>query len=171
MVSQNLYAALNTNVLSVVVQFENANGMSKDYTYKAFRSQGIQVGDWVVVKVANRTPQLCCAQVTKVESTAIFLQEGIKYNWIVSRIDTEQYNQALEKEMSFMQRVGQIEAEKRRQEIAADFASGLGMTGMLQLETEFGITLGPKAAPPAPSVMSDKPASWGATPPHPKPTL
>lgn len=90
-----LASLLFDEVKTIEVQF---SGEPKRYVYKTL-DDSIVEGDSVVVLPPKG---LSIAKVTKVHSVnKIDLNAPYSYKWIVSKVDTTQYNQLLEKEEAF----------------------------------------------------------------------
>jgi len=80
-----MVSLLQTDVITVAVQF---NGSSRYYTYKT-RDASIEELDYVVVFAQN---EFKVAQIMEVHEEPQFdLDSGIKYQWIVQKVTTNEY--------------------------------------------------------------------------------
>lgn len=91
-------------------------GERRTYTYKAKVSDGVRVGDTVVVDSPNSG--LTLVEVVEVHtSPRIDLTATFKYKWIVQKVDRSGYDALLEQEAKFTEAMVEIERVKQRQEM------------------------------------------------------
>lgn len=140
-----VFASLVPDVVSVKVVFNTGATWGTEYTYKALKSQGIAVGDFVIVDSPNGGP-------TMVKVTAVGTFEDLDagayqgYKWIVGKVDITDYTATTEKEAAFYQKVEELQRKAKAQKALEALAESLG--GMDALKALMGeLTPAPAPAP------------------------
>lgn len=141
-----VFASLLPDVVSVQVTFDKTtvSGYQKTaYTYKTLKSQGIAVGDFVIVD-----SPIGGATMVKVTAVGTFedLDAGAYqgYKWIVGKVDIADYTATTEKEAAFYQKVEELQRKAKAQKALEALAESLG--GMDALKALMG-ELTPAADP------------------------
>lgn len=140
-----VFASLLPDVVSVKVAFGNGTAWGSEYTYKALKSQGIAMGDFVIVDSPNGGP-------TMVKVTAVGTFEDLDagayqgYKWIVGKVDIADYTATIEKEAAFYQKVEELQRKAKAQKALEALAESLG--GMDALKALMGELTPAPAAPP-----------------------
>lgn len=94
----------------------------KQYSYKALRSQGIAIGDQVIVDSPSGEPKVLT--VKGIEEFPEF-DPNIKYKWIIQRLDRTQYEVLITNETELTKRVKSLLRENTRKQFLANFGTQL----------------------------------------------
>lgn len=81
---------MNSDLITIAVRFSADSPVH--YTYMAGHSDNLEVGDFVVVKVAN---QYKVTKVVEIHDTPQ-LDGGHNYTWIVQKVDPTKYGERME---------------------------------------------------------------------------
>lgn len=123
----NLFLAQNEDFKIVKVVFPSS---SKRYTYKT--TLNIEAGDKVIVD-SPRDGMTVVDVVDVVPGIETDLQYSFNLKWIVQKVDTTHYEQALEMEAKLNTEFNKIKARKARQEMLESVTEQLGKDAVKEL--------------------------------------
>lgn len=154
-----IFASMLPEVIGVKVTF--AGPFDKGYTYKALKSQNIEVGQFVVVDSPNSG-----LTVVKVKEVVAFddldprAYQG--YKWIVGPVSTGDYSAVTSKEQAFQAKVIELQRKAQREQAVAALAEQVG--GLDALKAIMAELSAPTEAQPAPSIPPAAPSIPPAAP-------
>lgn len=124
--SNHILSLLQDNYSTVGVSFSQASDtVSKLYAYKT--RLPLVVGDMCVVEVGT---ELKVVRVTELHDFPnIDLDSNIEYKWIIQKVEREEYDSQLAKELHFIASLKAIEKEKAKAQAIADFKEFLPKEG------------------------------------------
>jgi hypothetical protein len=128
----NLFAEWHPETVLVGISLPQnyaAGGTTKDYHYKALRSQNIAVGDRIVVDTSGK---LCVQTVTKV-TDAVNMPAHIKYKWVIQRVDTTVHDDIVERERKFNEQLLAMERATKKEQVRAQIEAKVGAEGLAKL--------------------------------------
>lgn len=128
---KNLFAEWHPDTVLVAITLPNRNSLtsSKDYHYKALKSQGIAVGDNVVVDCAG---VLSVHPVTRVQD-AMNMPAHIDYKWVIQRVDTTVHDDITERERKFNDELLAMERAAKKEQVRAQIEARVGPEGLAKL--------------------------------------
>ena len=112
----DLVLSENENFKFVTIVFAPYTG-NKAYHYKTLDSS-IQVDDFVVVNVNGEFKVVKVLEVN--DPLEVDMQEGIKYKWVVQRVDTTEHEKCVELDNALQEKLNKAARRKRQQELRED---------------------------------------------------
>lgn len=108
------YSALaylsDENITGVAVRFHDS---LSEYTFKT--KEKLKIGDLVVVE-SPRDFRFALAKVVQLD-TPLELNSGLKYKWVVQKVDLDSFEELLEKEKELIKTVSKMETQSKRQKM------------------------------------------------------
>lgn len=124
----NILFAANPTFKFVTVTFANS---SRAYTYKT--TLDLEPGDFVIVNTPSTG--FTCAEVTDVLSLEqADLKEGIRYKWVVQKVDAAYYDEVKAMEQEVQKAVNDNRRTKMIKAMKKELEDNLGKTTVKQIE-------------------------------------
>ncbi len=124
----NLFLAENPDFKFVRARFK---GASNYYTYKT--TLNVTEGDFVVVDTPSNGFQVV-EVLEALPADEFDLTYTGRIKWVVSRVDTEQYEETQRMEREANKKLNNLKAAKRRKEYLADTQEQLGEDGVAEIK-------------------------------------
>ncbi|UPT53013.1 hypothetical protein [Hafnia phage yong3] len=118
---QRAYHALLQGVVTVEVKFPTTE---KTYTYRALKSDNIEVGDTVVTELRGK---FFTTDVVAVHNRPRFKNvEQIEYKWIVCKVDKDRYESFQKREALFEERMEDFMADRESKKVIQELVDTFG---------------------------------------------
>ena len=113
----HILSLMQTGFITIGVRFL---GGDKEYTYKALESEGVQVGDEVIIDSPREGMKI--VMVTRVDSKPqIDLSSPFPYKWIVQKVCRARYDDLLRQEQEFKDALVEVERVRQREVLMKSF--------------------------------------------------
>lgn len=137
MKNKHILTLLQENYTTVKVRFAEGNG--KLYTYKAPNDLELKEFDIAVVYASGQYKVVTVMDVDVVP--VLDLDAEYDYRWIVQKVDTDAYEERLEREKQFEQLLLQIERKKQQRAIRDELIAGLDKLPGVKQELDTALRL------------------------------
>jgi len=119
---------LQSNFYTIGVKFCSENHSvpwtSKIYKYKVPNEIKIEIGDYIIVRVEGREPEIKVTKVFEVhDGNATDPNAPFKYKWIVQKVELGNYEERLTNDKKLTELVAELKNRKARQSIIDDISS------------------------------------------------
>lgn len=114
------------DITTIKIRFKKDD--EKTWTYKALKTDNIQVGDKVVVPTPHSFVVVTVTEVHEYPQ----VEDGNFYKWIIQRVDTTQYDALVKRDGDATAVIAKAEFEKKRQEAKEALLSGLAVNEDVQ---------------------------------------